>query len=49
MAKKSIEILSNDDLLKKLKNQAFENAKRFDIKKVIKQYESIYKKAIDLN
>ena len=49
MAKKSIEILSNDELLKNLKNQAFENAKRFDIKKVIKQYESIYKKAIDLN
>ena len=49
MAKKSIEILSNDELLKKLKNQAFENAKRFDIKKIIKQYESVYKKAIDLN
>mgnify|MGYP003300013681 CR=1 FL=1 len=49
MAKKSIEILSNDELLKILKNQAFENAKRFDIKKVIKQYESVYKKAIDLN
>ena len=45
MAKKSIEILSNKKLLKTYKNQAFENAKRFDIKKIIKKYESVYKKA----
>ena len=48
MAKKSIEILSNNQLLKKYKNQAFENAKRFDIKKIIKEYESVYKKAIEI-
>jgi len=48
MAKKSIEILSNNQLLNKYKNQAFENAKRFDIKKIIKEYESVYKKAIEI-
>jgi len=48
MAKKSIEILSNNQLLKKYKNQAFENAKRFDINKIIKKYESVYKKAIEI-
>ena len=48
MAKKSIEILSNEKLLKTYKNQAFENAKRFDIKKIIKKYESVYKKAKEI-
>ena len=32
-------------LKKKFKSQAFENAKKYDIKKVIPLYENIYKKA----
>jgi len=29
-----------------MKSQAFENAKRFDLKKIISKYESIYSEAI---
>ena len=34
------------NLKKKFKTQAFENAKKYDIKKVIPLYEDVYKKAI---
>jgi N-acetyl-alpha-D-glucosaminyl L-malate synthase BshA len=46
MAKKTIEILTDNVLFKKMKSQAFENAKRFDLKKIISKYESIYSEAI---
>ena len=42
----AIEILSNENLKKKFKSQAFENATKYDIKKVIPLYEDVYKKAI---
>ena len=45
MSNNAIEILSNENLKKKFKSQAFENAKKYDIKKVIPLYENIYKKA----
>ena len=47
MSNKAIEILSNEKSKKrKFKTQAFENAKKYDINKVIPLYEDIYKKAI---
>ena len=46
MSNNAIEILSNENLKKKFKTQAFENAKKYDIKKVIPLYEDVYKKAI---
>ncbi len=46
MSNNAIKILSNENLKKKFKSQAFENAKKYDIKKVIPLYEDIYKKAI---
>ena len=46
MSNNAIEILSNENLKKKFKSQAFENATKYDIKKVIPLYEDVYKKAI---
>ena len=46
MSNNAIEILSNENLKKEFKAQAFENAKKYDIKKVIPLYEDVYKKAI---
>jgi len=46
MANNAIEILSNEKLENKFKTQAFENAKKYDINKVIPLYEAIYKRAI---
>ena len=46
MSNNAIKILSNENLKKKFKSQAFENAKKYDIKKVIPLYEDIYKKVI---
>tara|TARA_E500000178_G_scaffold31830_1_gene28998 strand:+ start:177 stop:1304 length:1128 start_codon:yes stop_codon:yes gene_type:complete len=46
MSNNAIEILSNENLKKKFKSQAFDNAKKYDIKKIIPLYEDIYKKAI---
>lgn len=46
MSNNAIKILSNENLKKKFKSQAFENAKKYDIKNVIPLYEDIYKKAI---
>ena len=37
---------SLENLKKEFKAQAFENAKKYDIKKVIPLYEDVYKKAI---
>ena len=49
MAKNAIKILSDDSLEKKYRNQAFENAKKYDIKTVIPLYEKIYDQALNLS
>jgi N-acetyl-alpha-D-glucosaminyl L-malate synthase BshA len=49
MAKNAIKILSDDSLEKKYRNQAFENAKKYDIKTVIPLYEKIYDKALNMS
>ena len=46
MAKDSIKILSDSKLQQKFRDNAFENAKKFDIKNIIPLYEDLYKKAI---
>ena len=46
MSKKSIEILSNDSQLKKLKAQAKLNAKKFKIEDVVEMYLSVYKQTL---
>ena len=48
MAKRSFEILSDPVNHNKFKESAFERARRFDIKKILPKYISIYKKAIKL-
>ena len=49
MAKNAIKILSDDSLEKKYRNQAFENAKKYDIKTVIPLYEKIYDQALNMS
>mgnify|MGYP001194129280 FL=1 len=49
MAKNAIKILSDDSLEKKYRNQAFENAKKYDIKTVIHLYEKIYDQALNMS
>ena len=49
MAKNAIKILSDDSLEKKYRNQAFENAKNYDIKTVIPLYEKIYDQALNMS
>lgn len=46
MAQGAVDILSNSETHKKFQNQAFENAKRFDVSNVIKAYEKVYQKAL---
>ena len=46
MAKDSIKILSDSKLQQKFRDNAFENAKKFDIKNIIPLYEDLYNKAI---
>jgi len=46
MSNNAIEILSNEKLKNTFKNQAFENAKKYDIKKVIPLYEETYSEAL---
>ena len=48
MAKRSFEILSDPVIHNKFKESAFERARRFDIKKILPKYISVYKKAIKL-
>ncbi len=48
MAKRSFEILSDPVNHNKFKESAFERARRFDIKKILPKYISVYKKAIKL-
>ncbi|MBT3688569.1 MAG: N-acetyl-alpha-D-glucosaminyl L-malate synthase BshA, partial [Cryomorphaceae bacterium] len=48
MAENAIKILSDNSLEKKYRSQAFENAKKYDIKKVIPLYEKIYNEALNI-
>ena len=48
MASNAIKILSDKSLKKKYRSQAFENAKKYDIKKIIPLYENIYEEAINI-
>ena len=43
MSLKAIEVLKDDILLKKMKDGAHNTAKKYDIKKIIPQYEEVYK------
>ena len=49
MASNAIRILSDKSLKKKYRSQAFENAKKYDIKKIIPLYEEIYNEALNNN
>ena len=49
MAENAIKILSDGSLEKKYRNQAFENAKKYDIKTVIPLYEKIYDQALNMS
>ena len=49
MAQNAIKILTDNSLEKKYRTQAFENAKKYDIKKVIPLYEKIYDEALNIN
>lgn len=46
MVVKTISLLENEDTLKKFKLQAFEQAKKFDIEKILPQYEALYNKVL---
>ena len=48
MASNAIKILSDKSLKKKCSSQAFENAKKYDIKKIIPLYESVYQEALNI-
>ena len=49
MALNAIKILSDKSLKKKYRSQAFENAKKYDIKKIIPLYEKIYDEALNIS
>jgi len=46
MASKSIEILSDEVKLNKLKIKAYDNAKKYDIQRIIPVYEDLYSRAL---
>ena len=48
MASNAKKILSDKSLKKKYSSQAFENAKKYDIKKIIPLYESVYQEALNI-
>ena len=48
MASNAKKILSDKSLKKKYRFQAFENAKKYDIKKIIPLYESVYQEALNI-
>ena len=48
MASNAIKILSDKSLKKEYSSQAFENAKKYDIKKIIPLYESAYQEALNI-
>lgn len=43
MATNALKILSDDEVLKQFRENAFQQAKKFDIEKILPQYEAIYK------
>ncbi len=49
MASNAIKILSDKSLMNKYRSQAYENAKKYDIKKVIPLYEKIYDEAKNID
>ena len=49
MAQNAIKILTDNSLEKQYRTQAFENAKKYDIKKVIPLYEKIYNEALNIS
>ncbi|MEN8852259.1 MAG: N-acetyl-alpha-D-glucosaminyl L-malate synthase BshA, partial [Candidatus Arcticimaribacter sp.] len=46
MAKKSINLLKDDEKLESMKDSAYALAKRFDIDAVVNQYIAVYKDAL---
>ena len=48
MASNAIKILSDKSLKKKYRSQAFKNAKKYDINRIIPLYENIYDEAINI-
>ena len=48
MASNAIKILTDKSLKKKYSSQAFENAKKYDIKKIIPLYERVYQEALNI-
>lgn len=48
MSRCALEILKNQEVLKKFKDGAFETAKKFDLNKIISIYENLYLKALQL-
>lgn len=46
MAKNALEILSNEETLQKFRANALEQAKRFDIKNILPQYEAYYEEVL---
>ncbi len=49
MSKKIIDLFSDDAAFAKMKKNALEQAMKFDISKVVPQYENLYKKVLELN
>ncbi len=47
MAQHAIEILSNEEFLQRFRKNAFRQAKRFDIGKILPQYEAYYEEVIE--
>lgn len=47
MAKNCLKLLRDKDKLAKFKNQAFEQAKKFDLQKVLHEYEDLYTKLVE--
>lgn len=47
MAEKAIQILSDDQTLTEFKENAFEQAKKFSIERILPQYERVYQEAIE--
>jgi N-acetyl-alpha-D-glucosaminyl L-malate synthase BshA len=48
MAKRAIELLKDENKLNEFKRQAYEQAKKFDIQKILPQYEALYNEVIKL-
>tara|TARA_B100000767_G_C19709085_1_gene511904 strand:+ start:220 stop:1347 length:1128 start_codon:yes stop_codon:yes gene_type:complete len=49
MAKKSIELLRNDQLLAILKKNAHKQARKFDLNQIVSRYIYVYKQALSIN